>query len=153
MSAENPKTGAGRLKVDFGAVPPLAMVYWAAAHDTGALKYDPFNWRDKPIPTRTYVAAMLRHLTLYAAGIDIDFELDEFGDLVLDDEGKPIGSGLPHLAMVMANAAILVDAASAGTLQDDRAKTPELGDVMRQIAELKKTWPTKAKSLAPAAAA
>lgn len=123
--SENPKAAAGRAKVNMGAVPPISMLYLAAAHDLGATKYGIANWRDKPIRARDYVAPLMRHLTQWASGEDLD-------------EGE---SELPHLAMLMATASVLLDAWTHGALIDDRIATPEFTDTMRKIAELKKGWP------------
>lgn len=130
MTPENPKAAAGRLKVDMGAVPPISLLYQAAAHDYGACKYTVRNWIGQPIKARDYVGPMMRHLTQWASGEDLD-----------DGEG---GSGLPHLAMLMATASVVLDAWAHGTLEDDRLKTPEFTATMRRIAELKKSWPSPA---------
>jgi hypothetical protein len=124
---ENPMAAAGRQKVELGTMPTLPMLYQAAVHDLGADKYGPFNWREKPIPIRDYISAIQRHLALSSAGEN------------LDDE-----SGLPHLAHMMANCAIMIDADAAGTLNDDRRTTPSLASEMKRIAELKKSWPKMA---------
>lgn len=128
MTTENPKAAAGRAKVNMGAVPPISMLYLAAAHDLGATKYGIANWRDKPIRARDYVAPLMRHLTQWASGEDLD-------------EGE---SELPHLAMLMATASVLLDAWTHGALIDDRIATPEFTATMRKIAELKKGWPQTA---------
>lgn len=127
MTTENPKAAAGRLKIDMAAVPPISLLYIAAAHDYGATKYGVRNWVGKPIRARDYVAPMLRHLNQWASGEDID--------------DGPGGSGLPHLAMLMATASVVLDAWAHGTLEDDRLATPEFTATMRRIAELKKSWP------------
>lgn len=125
-TVENPKAAAGRAKVNMGAIPPVSILYLAAAHDLGATKYGVANWRDKPIRARDYVAPLMRHLTQWASGEDLDVGESE----------------LPHLAMLMATASVLLDAWTHGALIDDRIQTPEFTATMRRIAELKKTWPT-----------
>jgi hypothetical protein len=141
---ENPKTVAGSVKIDFSTIPPLALLYLAGAHDSGALKYDAHNWRETPIPARTYIAAAQRHIMLWASGIETDYEVDERGELILDEDGQPIGSGLPHLAMAMANLSILIDAQAAGMMIDNRCKTPGFDAALRHVMQLKKGWPRKA---------
>jgi len=123
---ENPKAAAGRAKLTFCNIPPLAQLYDAAAHDNGGVKYDPYNWREVPILASVYISAMERHLGLYKAGIDMD--------------DGPNGSGLPHMAMVRANAAILIDAGHMGVLTDDRPKTPGYEVFAQNLATLKAKW-------------
>lgn len=50
----------------------------------------------------------------------------------------PPGSGLPHLATIMANCAILIDAQAAGALDDDRATTAGFEDALKAVIRLKK---------------
>lgn len=126
-TVENPKAAMGRQKVNMASIPPISLIYLAGAHDYGACKYSVRNWVEKPIRARDYVAPMMRHLTQWSSGEDID--------------DGPGGSGLPHLAMLMATASVVLDAWAHGTLEDDRLATPEFTETMRRIAELKKTWP------------
>jgi hypothetical protein len=123
---ENPKSAAGRAKLNFANVPPLAQLYDAAAHDCGAIKYDPYNWREIPILASVYIAAIERHLGAYKAGQTMD--------------DGPGGSGLPHMAMIRANAAILIDAERMGVLTDDRPKTPGYEEVAHALAVRKAQW-------------
>ena len=110
----NPKTTAGSHKVDMSLIPPSALVLCAAAMKEGADKYGAYNWRETGVPASVYVAAMYRHLLQYASGYDIDPDSDT-----------------PHLAHIMANCAILLDAASGGNLHDDRNKdTGELSTIL-----------------------
>ena len=76
----------------------------AWVHKSGADKYGAYNWRQVPVSTTTYVSAMMRHLNAFRDGVDLDAE-----------------SGRSHLSHIMANCAILLDAAAAGTLVDDRS--------------------------------
>lgn len=127
MTDENPKAAAGRLKIEYAHTPALPALYQAAVHDLGAGKYGSFNWRDRPIKISDYISALRRHLAEIEAGVDLDAE-----------------SGLPHAAHLMATAAIIIDANAAGTLIDDRVKTPSLASEMKRVADLKKGFPRKA---------
>lgn len=123
LMAENPKTAAGRLKPESHVVSPIALAWLTAALENGAIKYGPFNWREEPIPANTYVSAIRRHLDLYAAGDDVAPD-----------------SKVLHLAHIMASCAILIDAAHAGSLIDDRHKVAGLDEIMQAVAELKRGW-------------
>lgn len=123
VQPENPKTGAGRLKPEPHLMSPIAKLWINAAMENGAHKYGPYNFRDTPIPTNTYISAMQRHLDEYATGVD-----------VADD------SNIPHLAHIAASAIILLDAEAYGSLIDDRFKIDGFQDVMKRIMALKKHW-------------
>ncbi len=69
----------------------------------GMLKYGRSNWRVAGVRTSIYIDASKRHLNAYFEGEDNDPD-----------------SGLPHLSHALATIAILVDAAAAGKLNDDR---------------------------------
>jgi hypothetical protein len=99
----NPKDAIGSTKIPLHLWPTTATVYGAMALQDGACKYGRNNWRAMGVRATVYIDAMQRHLIRYAAGEDIDPD-----------------SGLPQLAMVLACAAILVDAKEAGMLNDDR---------------------------------
>ncbi|KQO89381.1 hypothetical protein ASF36_23380 [Methylobacterium sp. Leaf90] len=121
--AENPKTGAGRLKPEPHLVSPIAMLWITAALENGAIKYGPMNWRDGAIPTNTYVSAMKRHLDEYATGVDLASD-----------------SRIPHLAHIAAGCIILMDAEAAGTLIDDRFKIAGFEEVLLRVQALKAGW-------------
>lgn len=121
--AENPKTGAGRLKPELHLVSPIAMLWIAAALENGAIKYGPYNWRDAAIPTNTYISAMKRHLDEYATGVDVASD-----------------SQVPHLAHIAAGCIILMDAVQAGTLIDDRFRIDGFEEVLLQVQALKAGW-------------
>lgn len=69
----------------------------------GADKYGVRSWRVEKIWASTYEGAMLRHLLAWIEGEDLDPE-----------------SGLPHLAHLRANCAVVMDAQMHGTFVDDR---------------------------------
>ena len=68
----------------------------------GALKYGRANWRVIGVRASIYFDACQRHLAAWFEGEDEDEE------------------GVPHLASALACIAIIVDAAAAGKLNDDR---------------------------------
>jgi hypothetical protein len=93
---------------------PLYLIPSHPMHETsfvmksGADKYEPWNFRHKPIKCSTYRSSMQRHLDQWFDGLeDADHE-----------------TGRSHLAHVIANACILMDAAKHGTLIDDRPIKP-----------------------------
>lgn len=101
--SRNPKDIAGSKKCPMHLLPPVAMEKTAWAHQCGAGKYGPYNWRDKKISASQYVAAVMRHLNAWHNGQNDDSE-----------------SGLSHLAHVGATVNILMDAEDNECLIDDR---------------------------------
>lgn len=99
----NPKSAVGIKKVPLHLVPPSAAHYLAMAFADGAVKYGPYNWREKSVAASVYIAAMKRHIDDWWDGED------------LSEDAK-----VEHLAHAMACAAIILDAASIGKLVDDR---------------------------------
>jgi hypothetical protein len=83
------------------------------AHAEGARKYGLFNWRTNKVCATTYIGAIMRHLTAWQDGEDLDPD-----------------SGLTHLAKIAACCNILMDAQHCGTLVDDRSKVPTGMDPM-----------------------
>lgn len=108
----NPKARAGFRKLPMELIPAIAIVQEAAVFGLGAdcpeKAYGRWNWRDTPIDVQTYLGAIDRHKALWAAGEDIDEQ-----------------SGVSHLAHIRASCAILMDAIDAGTLRDNRVRSPE----------------------------
>jgi hypothetical protein len=105
----NPKDLLGLKKAPLRLVPWVSIVALARVMKLGAVKYGEKNWRQKKPRASIYFEAALRHLLAYDDGQDIDPE-----------------SGESHLAHVMANMAILLDAKSCDCLLDDRAFTGEV---------------------------
>ena len=100
----DPKGYAGSLKAPLFLLPsfPLHETSWVLKF--GAEKYGKFNWRENEVCASTYRSAMQRHLDQwFDGGEDVDEETQR-----------------SHLAHVIANACILMDAAKHGTLVDDR---------------------------------
>ena len=89
----NPKKQYGDAKASLGLIPKVSMEAHAAAHQLGADKYGPWNWRDDPVEAMTYINAMLRHIQEWKEIEDND-----------PDTTKS------HLGNVMACCAIVLDA-------------------------------------------
>ena len=100
----DPKGDAGSLKAPLYLLPshPLHEASWVMKY--GAQRYGPWNWRQSKVCASTYRSAMQRHLDQwFDGGEDMDSETQR-----------------SHLAHVIANACILMDAMKHGTLADDR---------------------------------
>lgn len=108
MIGLNPKDLVGSTKVDLALIPSSALVATALAMTDGALKYDPYNWREqgKPVQARTYISACMRHVWKWFEGEEIDPD-----------------SGVHHLGHAIACCAILIDAQSIGQLADNRPRS------------------------------
>lgn len=115
----NPKRRYGDSKVPLWIVPVRAIILCAKVLWHGAVKYGPFNWRKEPISYTTYMAAIQRHLFAWYDGEEIDPE-----------------SGLPHMAHVMSNAALFLDAQTCGQAIDDRDWLGHNGGSETSAAEL-----------------
>lgn len=113
MNNLDPKGAIGATKTPLHLIPSTAMEEQAWVHKLGAEKYGPYNWRHSKVCATTYIAAIMRHLNAWRDGQDKDPE-----------------SGRSHLAHAMASCAIMLDAAAAGTLVDDRFKMPERGECL-----------------------
>lgn len=99
----NPKDAIGSTKLPMHLIPGTAKAYMAIAFLEGALKYGKYNWRVAGVRASIYLDAMERHLEKWKNGEDNDPATD-----------------VPHLASIMACAAILIDAGVCGKLTDDR---------------------------------
>ncbi len=88
---------------------PIAKAHWALAQFAGMLKYGAWNWRAVGVRSSVYTSALRRHLDAYESG----------------EESDP-ADGTHHLGNAMACAAILLDAAAAGKLVDDRPPSVDL---------------------------
>ncbi len=99
----NPKDAIAHTKPPLELIPPAAVYWLAMALRNGALKYGRWNWREAGARSDVYIGAMLRHVFAWASGEDLDPE-----------------SRLPHLAHVLANAAIVLDADLHDKLIDNR---------------------------------
>ncbi len=102
----NPKDAIGSTKLPMHLIPGTAKAALAIAFLEGALKYGKYNWRVAGVRASIYVDAMERHLEKWKNGEDEDPE-----------------TRVPHLASIMACAAIIIDAALCDKLTDDRPPT------------------------------
>jgi hypothetical protein len=101
----DPKGAAGAKKSPMHLLPPLPLMRLAWAMGHGAAKYGVNNFLDARVLASTYIGAIGRHWAQFSSGEDNDNE-----------------SGLSHIALLAANCMILMAAADAGTLVDDRRK-------------------------------
>ncbi len=99
----NPKTAFGNKKSSTCYTPQPVLHEIGLAFLEGALKYGPYNWRDKAITMSTYYDAIRRHLDVWWEGEDIDQDC-----------------GLSHLVKAAACLILLRDAELNGKLNDDR---------------------------------
>lgn len=90
-----------------GIIPPVAEFYQCAVHESGNVKYGPFNWRTDGPQLLTYIKAISRHLAA-----------------VLDGQWLDPESGLPHVAHIATSCNILLDSESLGLLLRDTMPPP-----------------------------
>jgi len=112
----NPKDAVGSTKLPLDLVPDTLSLFAAASFAEGASKYGSYNWRVSGVRASIYKAALERHLKKWWNGEDAD-EVTK----------------VPHLASVIACAAIILDAGVVGKLTDDR---PPKAEIAKTIAEL-----------------
>jgi len=101
----NPKDAIGVKKPSLRFVPMAPVYMMGQAMADGGVKYGPFNWREQPVNASVYYDAALRHMTQWYLGND-----------------RASDSNVHHLAHAMACMAILLDAESQNSLNDDRPK-------------------------------
>jgi len=99
----NPKEACGSVKVPLSYFPVTAIAQGSMALLAGACKYGRNNWRVKGVRVSTYYDALLRHMTAYWEGEELDPE-----------------DGVSHLGHALACLAILADAEACGKVTDDR---------------------------------
>jgi hypothetical protein len=119
LKSDNPKQAFGDKKLPLQLVPPAASAYIAMGLREGAMKYGAWNFRETQIELMTYIGAIKRHCDAILEGewIDPDPIILPDGTEVFDIPKKP------HLAGIMASAAILADQYEAGALIDNRPKS------------------------------
>ena len=115
----NPKTVAGAKKPGFAAVPPVALLHLAQVMEHGAAKYGQMNWRKTSVAHSVYFNAILRHLLAWHDGQDIDPD-----------------SGQPHLAHIMASAALVLDGIAQGVSVDDRPTPGKFAEVLLALSKV-----------------
>lgn len=111
----NPKQSIGLSKLPLHLWSPLATAYGAVGLANGR-KYGEGNYKATPILMSIYLAATLRHLYAFIEGQECD-EVD----------------GTPHIAAILANMAIILEARSVGTMIDDR---PMQGGYLKEAKKL-----------------
>lgn len=112
----NPKDLVGATKVDISLLPAAGVIHGAHAMMDGAVKYGPYNWREKPVQARIYISAAMRHLQLF-----------------LDGEEEAADSGVHHLGHVIGCCAIMLDAIETGNLVDDRPVPAETAALLERL--------------------
>ena len=100
----DPKGEAGSKKAPLWLLPHHVKMAASWVLGLGARKYGPWNWRKTRVCASTYLSAIQRHLGAWEEREDMDPE-----------------SGQSHLAHIIANCAILLDAQKHDCLEDDRA--------------------------------
>jgi len=115
----NPKDAIGFTKLPLGNVPDTAIAYMSLSFLEGALKYGRFNWRSSGVRSSIYHDALKRHLAKWWNGEDCDTV-----------------TKVPHLASVMACAAIILDAELCGKLNDDRPPQAPMGALIDKQVEI-----------------
>jgi hypothetical protein len=124
VKTENPKAAFGAAKAPLFGIPWSAVAALGTVMGGGGYKYGLYNYRDTKIATSTYHDALLRHFMLWADGEDVD-------PVAVDGDPVP-GSGVSHLAHIMACCALMIDAEVNGMLDDDRSKTGHMRAVLDQ---------------------
>jgi hypothetical protein len=102
-SSLDPKGEAGSKKSPMWLLPHHVKQAASWVLGLGARKYGPWNWRKTRVCASTYLSAIQRHLGAWEEREDMDPE-----------------SGQNHLAHIIANCAILMDAQKHQCLEDDR---------------------------------
>lgn len=115
----NPKDAIGSTKLPLHLVPDSLKVYAALAFCEGATKYGGFNWRIAGVRASIYKSALERHLAKWWNGEECD-----------------PATGVPHLASVIACAAIILDANLVGKLTDDRPPRAPMARLIDDAADI-----------------
>lgn len=110
LHPNDPKGASGLGKAQLHLLPRVAMIACSNVMRLGAQKYGAHNFRDAQVLATTYVSAIMRHMAAWNDGEDIDPE-----------------SGESHIAHIMANCCIVLDAMAHNTLLDDRWKPTQEG--------------------------
>ena len=111
----NPKKAYGDKKVALHLVPPVLEIYAALKLKEGEIKYGFYNYREIPVEMMTYIGAIKRHL---AAILDGEWMDPAYWQEV--DGVNTYFPATPHLAGLIASAAIMADSYERGTLIDNR---------------------------------
>jgi hypothetical protein len=116
----NVKTAVAIGKPKLSDVPTVGLFALGAAMSDGASKYGRYNWRSTEVTASVFYDAIMRHTLQWYSGEDH-----------ADD------SKIHHLAMIMANCAIILDAQMYGVFRDDR--------YLERVIVPQKTWWMKLK--------
>lgn len=111
----NPKDAVGSSKLPLDLVPDTLSIYAALSFAEGASKYGAYNWRVSGVRASIYKAALERHLKKWWNGEDVDQK-----------------TKVPHLASVIACAAIILDAGAVDKLTDDRPPKVDLAKLIEE---------------------
>jgi hypothetical protein len=103
LTDDNLKTKAAVGKPTMSSVPVIAIQALGKAMEDGSRKYGRYNWRETGVTASVFYDAMMRHLLAWYNGEDLAQD-----------------SQVEHLAHIMANCAILLDAKDNNILKDDR---------------------------------
>lgn len=103
-------------KVQIQRVPVALLVACEQAMTEGRLKYGEQSWRTSGEKVSNLIGGLIRHAFAFWDGEDLDPES---------------ATGKTHLAGMVANLAILLDAEACGTLTDDRPKGGPAGKLLR----------------------
>lgn len=116
LKPTNPKDAVGSSKLALDLVPDTLSMFAATSFVEGASKYGAYNWRVSGVRASIYKAALERHLKKWWNGEDTDSK-----------------TGVPHLASVIACAAIILDANVVGKLTDDRPPRADIAKLAEQL--------------------
>lgn len=105
----NPKDAIAGAKVPLWLLSPIAKAIWSIAMFAGMTKYGAWNWRVSGVRLSVYLSAIQRHFDAFVSGETHD----------------PVDC-THHLGNIMACCAIILDAAAAGKLVDDRPPSVSL---------------------------
>jgi hypothetical protein len=103
----NPKDLLGVNKPPLHLVPAALAIFVSKIFQFSAVKYGPYNWREKKVRKSIYIDAIERHVLALKDGEEFDPE-----------------SGQRHEAHIGANVAILLDAREQGNLIEDMSWKP-----------------------------
>lgn len=112
----NPKDDVGITKIPYHLWPMAATTEGTLALLEGRCKYGRNNWREAGVRASIYYDALLRHMAAWMEGEDVAPD-----------------SEISHLGHALACLAILVDAQSAGKLEDDRNYPGGYHDHLRRL--------------------
>lgn len=124
---DNPKDIIGRTKPPLELIPPSALVHEAMAMKIGAVKYTPYNWRDKKVSAMCYLGACLRHVLS-----------------LIDGEDYAPDSGVHHAAHARACMGIFLDAMETKNLVDDRPPKGKCAEILTRYTECRECAKTGA---------